>query len=124
MTTRSRPTAPSNKSSPTNIELAALGEAEEEEAVVDEVVTALRKMSRRAARLRLEALLSGEADGNDCYLEVHAGAGGTESQDWAEMLIRMYLRWAERHEYKIEWIAESLGEEARHQVGHGARQRR
>ncbi|MCH8172310.1 MAG: peptide chain release factor 2 [Proteobacteria bacterium] len=81
-------------------------------AVVDEVVTALRKMSRRAARLRLEALLSGEADGNDCYLEVHAGAGGTESQDWAEMLIRMYLRWAERHEYKVEWIAESLGEEA------------
>ncbi len=95
-----------------NIELAALGEAEEEEAVVDEAVAALRKMSRRAARLRLEALLSGEADGNDCYLEVHAGAGGTESQDWAEMLIRMYLRWAERHEYKIEWIAESLGEEA------------
>jgi len=95
-----------------NVELAALGEAEAEEAVVDEVVTALRKMSRRAARLRLEALLSGEADGNDCYLEVHAGAGGTESQDWAEMLMRMYLRWAERHEYKIEWIAESLGEEA------------
>ncbi len=95
-----------------NVELAALGEDEEEEAVVDEAVTALRKLSRRAARLRLEALLSGEADGNDCYLEVHAGAGGTESQDWAEMLIRMYLRWAERHEYKIEWIAESLGEEA------------
>ena len=95
-----------------NLELAELGEAEEEEAVVDEAITALRKMSRRAARLRLEALLSGEADGNDCYLEVHAGAGGTESQDWAEMLIRMYLRWAERHEYKIEWIAESLGEEA------------
>ncbi len=95
-----------------NVELAALGEAEEEEAVVDEAVTALRKLSRRAARLRLEALLSGEADGNDCYLEVHAGAGGTESQDWAEMLMRMYLRWAERHEYKIEWIAESLGEEA------------
>ena len=95
-----------------NVELAALGEAENEEAVVDEVVTALRKLSRRAARLRLEALLSGEADGNDCYLEIHAGAGGTESQDWAEMLMRMYLRWAERHEYKIEWIAESLGEEA------------
>jgi len=95
-----------------NVELAALGEAEQEEAVVDEVVTALRKLSRRAARLRLEALLSGEADGNDCYLEIHAGAGGTESQDWAEMLMRMYLRWAERHEYKIEWIAESLGEEA------------
>ncbi len=95
-----------------NVELAALGEAEEEEAVVDEAVAALRKMSRRAARLRLEALLSGEADGNDCYLEIHAGAGGTESQDWAEMLMRMYRRWAERHEYKIEWIAESLGEEA------------
>jgi peptide chain release factor 2 len=60
----------------------------------------------------LEALLSGEADGNDAFLEVHAGAGGTESQDWANMLLRMYVRWAERKKYKVEWIEESEGEEA------------
>ncbi len=95
-----------------NVELAGLGEAEGEEAVVDDAVAALRALARRADRLRLEALLSGEADGNDCYLEVHAGAGGTESQDWAEMLLRMYIRWAERHDYGIEWIEESPGEEA------------
>ena len=60
----------------------------------------------------MEALLSGEADANDCYLEVHAGAGGTESQDWAGMLMRMYVRWAEAHGYKVEWIEESEGEGA------------
>jgi peptide chain release factor 2 len=65
-----------------------------------------------AARRELESLLSGEADGNDCYLEVHAGAGGTEAQDWAEMLLRMYVRWAEAHDYKAEWLEESGGEEA------------
>ena len=64
------------------------------------------------ARRELEALLSGEADANDCYLEVHAGAGGTESQDWAGMLMRMYVRWAEQHGYKVEWIEESEGEGA------------
>jgi peptide chain release factor 2 len=57
-------------------------------------------------------LLSGEADANDCYLEIHAGAGGTEAQDWAEMLLRMYVRWAEAHGYKTEWLEESGGEEA------------
>ena len=62
--------------------------------------------------LELETLLSGEADGNDCFLEVHAGAGGTESQDWAQMLTRMYLRWTEASGYKVEWIEESPGEEA------------
>jgi peptide chain release factor 2 len=56
--------------------------------------------------------LSGEADANDCYLEVHAGAGGTEAQDWAEMLLRMYVRWAEDHDYKVEWLEESAGEGA------------
>ena len=95
-----------------NVEIAELGEEEGEEAVVADAVAALRALAKRARRLRLEALLSGEADGNDCYLEVHAGAGGTESQDWAEMLMRMYIRWAERHDYKIEWIEESPGEEA------------
>ena len=62
--------------------------------------------------MQLEALLSGEADGNDCYLEVNAGAGGTEAQDWAQMLLRMYLRWAEAHGHKINWLEESAGEEA------------
>jgi peptide chain release factor 2 len=66
----------------------------------------------RLARLQLESLLSGEADANDCFLEIHAGAGGTESQDWAEMLLRMYARWAEAHSYKLDWIEESPGEEA------------
>jgi peptide chain release factor 2 len=64
------------------------------------------------ARRELEALLSGEADANDCYLEVHAGAGGTESQDWASMLMRMYVRWADAHGYKVDWIEESEGEGA------------
>jgi peptide chain release factor 2 len=64
------------------------------------------------AKRELESLLSGEADANDCYLEVHAGAGGTEAQDWAEMLLRMYVRWAEAHGYKTEWLEESGGEEA------------
>jgi peptide chain release factor 2 len=60
----------------------------------------------------LDSLLSGEADGNDCYLEVHAGSGGTEAQDWAEMLLRMYIRWGEQHHYKVEWLEESEGEGA------------
>ena len=60
----------------------------------------------------MESLLSGEADGNDCYLEVHAGAGGTEAQDWAQMLLRMYTRWAEQRGNKVEWLEESPGEEA------------
>ncbi len=95
-----------------NLELIELGEAEGEQAVVDEALAALGALARRTDRLRIESLLSGEADGNDCYIEVHAGAGGTESQDWAEMLLRMYVRWAERRGYKVEWIEESPGEEA------------
>ena len=69
-------------------------------------------LKTEVARRELEALLSGEADANDCYLEVHAGAGGTESQDWASMLMRMYVRWAEAHGYKVEWIEETEGEGA------------
>ncbi len=95
-----------------NLELIELGEAEDDEAVVAEAETALRAVRQRALKMQLESLLAGEADGNDCYLEIHAGAGGTESQDWAEMLARMYLRWAEQHGYKVEWIEESPGEEA------------
>ena len=72
----------------------------------------MRKLKTEVARRELEALLSGEADNNDCYLEVHAGAGGTESQDWASMLLRMYTRWAEQHGFKVDYIEETQGEEA------------
>ena len=89
-----------------------LGEAEKDQGVIAEAETALRKLRADVARRELEALLSGEADSNDSYLEVHAGAGGTESQDWASMLLRMYTRWAEQHGFKIDWIEETEGEEA------------
>jgi peptide chain release factor 2 len=89
-----------------------LGEAESDPKVVTEAEAALKKLRGDVARRELEALLSGEADANDSYLEVHAGAGGTESQDWASMLLRMYTRWAEQHGYKIDWIEETGGEEA------------
>ena len=92
--------------------LLELGEAENDGAVMAEAETALSQLQARAARRELEALLSGEADANDTFLEVHAGAGGTESQDWAAMLLRMYTRWAEQHGYKVEYIEETLGEEA------------
>src|SRR5437588_8358835 len=89
-----------------------LGESEKDEATIGEAETALKNLKAEVARRELEALLSGEADANDCYLEVHAGAGGTESQDWAGMLARMYVRWAEQHGYKVDWIEESEGEGA------------
>jgi peptide chain release factor 2 len=89
-----------------------LGEAEKDDKTVGEAEGALRRLKTEVARRELEALLSGEADANDCYLEVHAGAGGTESQDWANMLMRMYVRWAEAHGYKVEWIEETEGEGA------------
>jgi len=89
-----------------------LGEAEKDQKAVAEAEAALGKLKEEVARRELEALLSGEADSNDTYLEVHAGAGGTESQDWASMLLRMYARWAERHGYKIEWLEETEGEAA------------
>jgi peptide chain release factor 2 len=92
--------------------LIELGEAENDESVVNEAEAALRALKKEVARRELEALLSGEADANDSYLEVHAGAGGTESQDWAAMLLRMYTRWAEQHGYKVEVLEETEGEEA------------
>ena len=95
-----------------NVELIELGEAEDDDEVVAEAETALAALAGRAAKMELESLLSGEADGNDSFVEIHAGAGGTESQDWAEMLVRMYSRWAEAHGYKVEWLEESPGEEA------------
>jgi peptide chain release factor 2 len=95
-----------------NIGMIELGEAENDEGVVAEAETALKNLKKEVARRELEALLSGEADRFDSYLEVHAGAGGTESQDWASMLLRMYTRWAEKHGFKIEYLEETPGEEA------------
>jgi peptide chain release factor 2 len=95
-----------------NLELIELGEAESDQAVIDDAEKAIRRMRDDVARRQIETLLSGEADANDAYLEVHAGAGGTESQDWAEMLLRMYIRWAERRGYKVEVLQASAGEEA------------
>ena len=89
-----------------------LGENEDDQAVVSEAEEALKKLRAETSRRELEALLSGEADPNDAYLEVHAGAGGTESQDWANMLMRMYVRWAEQHGFKVDYIEETAGEEA------------
>jgi len=94
------------------VTLIELGEAEGDEATIAEGEAQLRGLQGEAARQQLEAMLSGEADSNDTYLEVHAGAGGTESQDWASMLLRMYSRWAERKGYKIELMDQSDGEEA------------
>ncbi len=95
-----------------NVGLIELGEEEGDDGVVREAEAALAKLQKRAAKLELETLLSGEADTNDTYLEVHAGAGGTESQDWAAMLLRMYVRWAEQRGFKVEVIEENAGEEA------------
>lgn len=94
------------------LELAELAEAEGDGATLDSIEAELRGIKARIDKLALESLLSGEADGNNAFVQVQAGAGGTESQDWAEMLLRMYLRWAEAHGYKIEWIEENGGEEA------------
>lgn len=95
-----------------NIEMIELAEAEGEQSLIDEAEAALEALRDEAAQAELKTLLSGEADSNDCYIEVHAGAGGTEAQDWAEMLLRMYARWAEQHGYKVELLEESPGEEA------------
>ena len=95
-----------------NLTMIELGETEKDQSVIADSEQSLQKLKAEAARRELEALLSGEADANDCYLEVHAGAGGTESQDWANMLLRMYTRWAEQHDYKVEYLEETPGEEA------------
>jgi len=95
-----------------NLELLELAEAENDADIAGEAEAELKALRDSAAKAELQTLLSGEADANDCYLEVHAGAGGTEAQDWAEMLVRMYSRWAEAHGHKVEWLEESAGEEA------------
>jgi len=94
------------------IEFVEMGEAEGEDSVIAEGLASLQKLAERADADKVQALLSGEADGNDTYLEIHAGAGGTESQDWAEMLLRMYSRWAERKGYKVETVEYQAGEQA------------
>ncbi len=94
------------------LDMIELGEAEGEAGVVADAEDALKRLHAELGRRQVEALLSGEVDGNDCFLEVHAGAGGTESQDWAAMLLRMYVRWAEKNGFKVEVQYESPGEEA------------
>ncbi len=94
------------------IELVGLAEAEEDGDTADAAVADLRTLATEAKRREIESLLSGEADANDCYVEVNAGAGGTDAQDWAEMLLRMYSRWAEAHGCKVTLTEESAGEEA------------
>jgi peptide chain release factor 2 len=95
-----------------NVELIELGEMEEDEEVISDAEAALKVLAEKAAQKELEALLNGEADSNDTFLEINAGAGGTESCDWASMLARMYVRWAEKKGYKVDLQAESAGEEA------------
>ena len=92
--------------------LVELGEAESDEATEAEGVASLKALKAEGERRELEALLSGEADANDSYVEVHSGAGGTESCDWARMLLRMYVRWAERRKFEVELIEETAGDEA------------
>ena len=94
------------------VTLLELGEAEEDAESIAEAEGQLARLKASAGKRVLESMLSGEADGNDCYLEINAGAGGTEAQDWAQMLLRMYLRWAERRGFKTELLEESPGEEA------------
>ncbi len=92
--------------------LLELAESENDKAMIADAEASLKGIASRAESMKLESMLSGEADANDAYLEIHAGAGGTESQDWASILLRMYTRWAERHGYKVEFMEESEGEEA------------
>lgn len=94
------------------VEFVEMGDAEGDEDVVKDGLASLEKLAARADADKVRALLSGEADGNDTYVEIHAGAGGTESQDWAEMLFRMYTRWAERRGFKVETVEYQAGDQA------------
>ena len=95
-----------------NIDMIELGEIEEDDEVVTDAERAISALQARAAKLELEALLNGEVDANDTFLEINAGAGGTESCDWASMLARMYVRWAEKKGYKVETMSYNAGDEA------------
>jgi len=91
------------------IGLLEMAESDNDTAMIADAERSIADLHKRAEAQRLQSMLSGEADANDSYLEIHAGAGGTESQDWAEMLLRMYTRWAEKHGYKVEFLEESEG---------------
>lgn len=95
-----------------NVELIAMGEEEGDQSIIDDAEKSLFALQEDVARYQLESLLSGEADMNDAYLEVNSGAGGTESQDWAQILLRMYVRWGERRGFKVTLLDRSDGEEA------------
>lgn len=95
-----------------NLEMIQMAEAEGDGEMQREAESAVYALRAKAAQMELESLLSGEADSNDCYLEVNAGAGGTEAQDWAQMIFRMYARWAEQHDFTVSLLDESAGEEA------------
>jgi peptide chain release factor 2 len=101
-----------NASLEDNIELISMGEDEGDASIVTDAENSIRDLKTEIARRQVESLLSGEADANDCYLEVHSGAGGTESQDWASMLLRMYTRWAERKGMKVEMLEFQDGDTA------------
>lgn len=94
------------------VELFEMAELEGDDDLIKEVEASLKKLAAKAKDKEIAALLSGEADANDCYIEIHAGAGGTESQDWADMLFRMYRRWAEAKGHKVETVQYTAGEEA------------
>src|SRR5262249_43598914 len=94
------------------VELIALAEADNDTAMARDAAASLRALADEAKRREIESLLSGEADSNDAYIELNSGAGGTEAQDWAEMLMRMYSRWAEKHGYKVQLLETSEGEQA------------
>lgn len=94
------------------VELIEMGEEENDQSIIEETEISLSALEKEASKQELEALLSGEADANNCFLEIHAGSGGTEAQDWAEMLVRMYGRWAEQHSYKVEYVEQSDGDVA------------
>jgi peptide chain release factor 2 len=95
-----------------NMGLIELGELEGDQSIVTEAEKVLSKLQVEVAEQELETLLSGEADGNDSYVQINAGAGGTESQDWASMLMRMYTRWANQSKFKVSVLDEHVGEEA------------
>ena len=95
-----------------NIGMIEMGEEEGDAGIVTEAETALNNLKTLVQKRQIESLLSGEADGNDAYLQINAGAGGTEAQDWADIILRMYVRWAEQHNYKITLLEKSEGEEA------------
>ena len=101
-----------NKSLNDYVEMVDFAESENDEDMLLELQHNLENLQNTVKHAELEALLSGEADGNDTYLEVHAGSGGTEAMDWAQMLLRMYTRWAENHHYKVEYIEETEGDVA------------